>query len=131
LELKIRNKNDSLLCIILFNAKTHTPAMSDFKVKCSKYFGSLDNVELDPRPEDLSFDEAADTKIPFGKYRGSTIGHLVRSRESRDYLRYLMKWDGLRLPIKNAIIRMLDAFEEYTEGVNALREAERQMNSHR
>jgi hypothetical protein len=105
--------------------------MTEFKAKCFKYFGAMDNVEFDPRPEDLSFDEAADTKIPFGKHRGKKIGHMVRTAEGRDYLRYLLKWDGLRLSIRNAIIRMMDAFNEFTEGERALRDAQRQMDSHR
>jgi hypothetical protein len=92
------------------------------------FFSQFGDVEMDPQPEDLSLEEAAAVQILFGKHRGATVGELVRATETRDYLRYLSKWEGLNRATCNAIIRMLDAFDEYTEGVKAFKEAQKNSN---
>lgn len=47
-------------------------------------------------PEDLSWEEVQRFKLPFGKHKGEALKTVMRSKEGRDYLRYLLNWDALK-----------------------------------
>lgn len=101
----------------------NTIKMQSSVVKSTMFFSQFGDITADPRPEDLTLEEAAATVIGFGQHKGETIGHLVRKPDGRDYLRYLKKWPELKRATCNAITRMLDAFDEYQEGVRVQKEA--------
>jgi hypothetical protein len=47
--------------------------------------------------------EALFFEMRFGRYKGKTVGSLLKSKKRRDYLRYLSNWDDLSGPIVNVI----------------------------
>lgn len=50
-------------------------------------------------PAEVAFERACADRIPFRKkrqtHRGETLGALVRTKNGRSYLRYLLAWDDL------------------------------------
>lgn len=50
-------------------------------------------------PAEVAFERACADRIPFRKkrqtHRGETLGALVRTKNGRSYLRYMLAWDGL------------------------------------
>ncbi len=60
-------------------------------------------VFSDDEKAPLTWETARRWKLPFGKHRGERVGMLVCDKKTRNYLRYLLEWDGL-LPEARAIL---------------------------
>lgn len=58
-------------------------------------------------------DQSMSYALPFGKYKGMTLGDLCRSEKGRDYLEYLNEWNGARAVLKAMVGRVLDAYNEW------------------
>lgn len=58
----------------------------------------------------VTWDTAKSATLPFGKYKGYTMGSMITSGKRRHYLRYLQKWDEL-LPSTRAVIEV--SMKEY------------------
>lgn len=46
--------------------------------------------------EELTYEEAKDWPMPFGKYKGTLLKQMIINGRRRHYLRYLLKWDDLQ-----------------------------------
>jgi hypothetical protein len=61
-------------------------------------------------------------QLPFGKYKGYTLGSMITTGKRRHYLRYLQKWDEL-LPSTRAVIdESLKEYERLKEEAAASKE---------
>ena len=59
----------------------------------------------------LTLEDALEFKMLFGKYRGVSLGTLVKDRTQREYLRWIAKWDLLRAPTKKPLHMVLTAYD--------------------
>jgi hypothetical protein len=59
----------------------------------------------------MSLETACKCEIRFGRFKGSSIGAMLRLKDSRDYLRYLLKWPDLRPYTRTAIDTALEAYK--------------------
>jgi hypothetical protein len=67
--------------------------------------------ETDDKP--LSFDEAIDTIIQFGKHKGKSIGKLVRSSKGRSYMSWCIEnFENMFDSTKAAMILVLSEYEK-------------------
>jgi hypothetical protein len=64
----------------------------------------------DVAPE--STEDWADFELRFGKYKGMTLGELITKPTYRGYLRYILRWDKLRLYSRAYIERALEEYEK-------------------
>jgi hypothetical protein len=67
------------------------------------------------RVVDFSDDEEVqwqDFKLSFGKHRGKTLAQMIQTTQSRDYLRYLLRWDDLRAETRRPIQAALDHYTQ-------------------
>lgn len=48
----------------------------------------------------VQWDEVKAWTIPFGRYKGTELSVLIRDRRGRDYLKWLLKWEALRMETK-------------------------------
>jgi hypothetical protein len=72
-----------------------------------------DSEEEGQAPEEVTFETASLATIPFGKkWKGRTLGDLVRSRAGRSYLRYLMEWNDLYEDMRARIDCVLAAYDK-------------------
>ncbi len=56
--------------------------------------------------------EARRYRMSFGKHKGERVGLIVCDKKGRDYIRYLLEWDGL-LPEARAILEfVLDYYQQ-------------------
>lgn len=67
----------------------------------------------DSEVEEVEWSEAQHYKMPFGKYKGTTMATLVRTKEGRDYLRYMCGWKDLRSETKAIFECTLDQYRAY------------------
>ena len=65
--------------------------------------------------EELSYDEAKDWQMPFGKYKGTLLKQMIINGRRRHYLRYLLKWDDLQDNSRAKIQAGLDEYERVKE----------------
>jgi hypothetical protein len=49
--------------------------------------------------------------LPFGKYRGETLGVLVRTKKTREYLRWLLTWEEIREETEAQIRCVLEHYD--------------------
>lgn len=59
-------------------------------------------------------EQASSFVLPFGKHKGQTLGDIVRTSKGRDYLTWLLDWEGLRDETREA----LEAFRGPAAGEN-------------
>ncbi len=59
-----------------------------------------------------SWQTARRWKLPFGRHRGERVGLLVCERKGRDYIRYLLEWDGLLPEARATLEFVLNYYEE-------------------
>lgn len=59
----------------------------------------------------ISWREAKDYKLPFGKHKGTVLRDMISSRQRRNYLRYLTKWELIRPSTKSYIEAALKHYE--------------------
>ena len=52
--------------------------------------------EDDAAPVDCELEEAMETVLNFGKYKGTALKDIVKSRQGRSYLKWLSETDGDR-----------------------------------
>ena len=52
--------------------------------------------EDDVAPVDCELEEAMETVLNFGKYKGTALKDIVKSRQGRSYLKWLSETDGDR-----------------------------------
>jgi hypothetical protein len=62
--------------------------------------------------EDVSWETARGFVLSFGKFKGETLGILVRTKKEREYLRYLLTWDKLREESEQNIRCVLQHYDE-------------------
>lgn len=55
--------------------------------------------------------QAVDYKLPFGQYKGATLGECIKLRDRRRYLRYIAGWEKLRDPAKTCINTVLNEWK--------------------
>ena len=65
--------------------------------------------------EAVTFETARRFKLRFGQYSGKTLGNLVRKAKTRDYLRYLEKWQELKEETRLNINAVLLGYQEAKE----------------
>ena len=61
--------------------------------------------------EGMELKEAMEVRLEFGKHKGKEIGSIVATKNGREYLRYLQKWDELRWDTKAAIDTVLKEYK--------------------
>jgi hypothetical protein len=79
------------------------------------FFDNDDHEWSDSENEDkpLSFDEAIDTIIGFGKHKGKSIGKLVRSSKGRGYMSWCIEnFENMFDSTKAAMILVLSEYEK-------------------
>ena len=65
----------------------------------------------DSEPDEVTWENASCWQLNLGKYRGQTLGAMVRKREQREYLRWLVTWDQLRQETKVYVTCALDHYQ--------------------
>ena len=51
-------------------------------------------------------------KLPFGKYKAKPVKTVLRTKEGRDYLRYLLSWQELRQSSRDRIDFALEFYKQ-------------------
>jgi hypothetical protein len=60
------------------------------------FWADFEGSDDEAAPAEITFKSACATQITFGtKFKGETLGALVRTKSGRSYLRYLLAWDEL------------------------------------
>lgn len=74
---------------------------------------SCSSLQLsDDEEKEVTWTEAQQFKLRFGKYKGTSLERMVTVPKRRAYLRYLMKWDELRPYTKNNIAAALKYYDD-------------------
>lgn len=63
-------------------------------------------------PEELTWEEVSMWKLPFGKYKAKPVKTVLRTKEGRDYLRYLLSWQELRQSSRDRIDFALEFYKQ-------------------
>jgi hypothetical protein len=62
------------------------------------------DIEYSEEEAEVDVDSYKTEELPFGKYRGCTFEYMIRTPRTREYLKYLLKWDELK-PVTRANIK--------------------------
>jgi hypothetical protein len=83
------------------------------KTTCAIRTGAREAIALIALGEvPLSFEEAKAKTFGFGKHKGKSVGSLARKGSGRSYLKYQLTWSGLRAPMEEAILLVLQKYAE-------------------
>ena len=82
----------------------------------------FDSVEFSD-DEDFSKPEEPhsweDRVLKFGKFKGSNLGAMLKTRRMRNYLKYLISWDDLDDDIREDINTALTIYEDAKKAAQA------------
>ena len=56
----------------------------------------MDEYEFSDDEVQVRWEVSRHWKLPFGKHRGVPLGEMIKSRDKRQYLVYLCKWENIR-----------------------------------
>jgi hypothetical protein len=78
-----------------------------------------DDIVFSDDDEDLENEEkvaqASEHVLRFGMHKGTTIGEMIQTREKREYLRFLQRWDKLSFTLGEAIKTMFHLYDVQVE----------------
>lgn len=80
--------------------------------KMQSCYNPSDSEASDDYEFESSVQTARTLPIPFGPYRGKPMSALLKTHKRRDYLRRLLKWDGLNSDTRHHLQMVMDDFEE-------------------
>jgi hypothetical protein len=69
------------------------------------------DIEYSDQEAEVDMDAYKTEQLAFGKYKGCTFEHMIKTRRTREYLKYLLKWDELKSVTREHIRNALDAYD--------------------
>lgn len=63
--------------------------------------------------EEVEWSTVQSFKMPFGKHKGKTMVEMIRTKDGRDYLRYMCNWKDLRSDTKAIFECALEVYNNY------------------
>ena len=76
-------------------------------------FVDAETSDTEVEEKEVTFETASSKTIRFGKkWKGQTLGVLVKTKDGRSYLRYLLEWDALYDDMRLSIQCVLAAYDD-------------------
>lgn len=69
--------------------------------------------------ENITYGDVKKTKLRFGKYKGHTYKQMLASKQKRDYLRYIAKWENANETTKAEVDAVLKHYATAKKTKNA------------
>lgn len=100
-----------LLELLEGTTATTTATMASTSALSSQPVFDFSDDEEEQTKGPVGWAEASTYILPFGSFKGQTLGEIAKSRRGRNYLKYLIRWDQLRARTRMMINYVLAEYD--------------------